>query len=768
LKGKTISNYRVLDKIGSGGMGEVYKALDTKLKRPIVLKFLPVELTSNPEFRERFEREAQAAAALNHPNIITIYEINQFEGRLYIAMEFIEGETLKDITIRNSKLKTDCRGEVTSPIHMKKKESKVTLPLHMDRIINIAIQICEGLDEAHKRGVIHRDIKPQNIIIDSEERIKILDFGLAKLEGVTGLTKEFYTLGTLNYMSPEQINGEELDQRSDIWSLGVVLFELIAQELPFGGDTPQATIHSILNKEPESLVNLSSNIPENMARVIKKALEKNIFKRYKSAEEMKIDLQSLVNKDDIRVPERLESKIKNSIAVLAFTDMSPKRDQEYFCDGIAEELINRLTGIEGLKVASRTSSFYFKGKDVDIFGIGQRLRVDTLLEGSVRKIKNRLRISIQLVDVTDGYYLWSERYDREQKDIFAIQEEITTAIVENLKVKLLGEEKEKSRKRYTENPEAYLLYLKGRYFWNRRYEGGLKTSIEFFQQAIEKDPLYSLPYVGIADSLNILGFYGFLPPHEAFKKAKASAIKALEIDDKLGEAYSSLGWITTFYDWNWQEAEANYLRAIELNPKYATAHVWYAMHLIALGREKESIAKARYALELDPLSLIINSMLGVILILARRYDEATEQLIKTLEMDPNFLLARIWMGETYLFKGYYQEAIVEFQKAITVSSDMTYALSDLGCAYASAGQKEEALKIIARFNEMAKSTYVSNVQIAQVYVRLGMKDKVFSHFEQALQDRDSFMVWLKMAPHLDRVRSDKRFNDFLKKVGLNH
>ncbi|MFQ6008621.1 MAG: protein kinase [Candidatus Zixiibacteriota bacterium] len=498
--GKTISHYKVLEKLGAGGMGVVYKAEDTRLKRCVVLKFLPPELTRDEEAKERFVNEAQAASALDHPNICTIYEIDETkDGQMFIAMACYEGETLKSI-IDNRRLM-------------------------IEEAVGIAIQIAQGLAKAHEQGIVHRDIKPANIIVTKDGVVKILDFGLAKLTGVTQLTKTGTTLGTVAYMSPEQAQGVTVDHRTDIWSLGVGLYQMVSGELPFRGEYEQAVIYSILNEEPEE----TSEIPANLQQIVAKALAKEPDERYQQMDDMLTDLSTLRKELESASTQVTVSKEKPApaIAVLPFVNMSADPENEYFCDGMAEELIDAFTKLEGLRVVSRTSAFSFKGKELKIQKIGEELKVSHVLEGSVRKAGKRLRITAQLINVDDGYHLWSQKYDRELEDVFAIQDDIAETIVDTLKVKLVGEKEVPLIKRYTENVEAYQLYLKGRYFWNKRHQGELQQAMAFFNQTIEKEPTHALAYTGLADSFFIIGHYCYLPPKEAFLKAKAFAQKAL-------------------------------------------------------------------------------------------------------------------------------------------------------------------------------------------------------------------------------------------------
>jgi len=745
--GKVISHYKILEKLGEGGMGEVYLAEDTKLNRRVALKFLPAQLASDEEFKERFKREAQAAA-LNHPNIITIHEVAEYENRPYIAMEYVEGESLKNLITKKD--------------------------LSINKVIDLTMQICEGLAKAHQSGIVHRDVKPQNVLIDKDDRVRILDFGLAKLKRDAMLTQIGTTLGTVAYMSPEQTRGEEVDHRTDIWALGVVLYEMLAGQMPFKGEHEQAVIYSILNVDPQPMLDLRTGLPRELGQIVYRALAKDPGERYQLMNNLLVDLRQLKNELESGITKTMLTKEKPSpsIAVLPFNNLSADKEQEYFCDGMAEEIINALTHLEGLRVVARTSAFSFRGKEIDIREIGRKLNVRTVLEGSVQKAGNRIRITAQLVNVADGYHLWSERYDRDigelccPEDIFAIQDEISLAIVDKLKVKLLGGEKAKLVKRHTEDLGAYNFYLKGRYFWNRRYEGGLQKGIECFQQAIEKDPLYALAYAGTADCYVLLGHYGWLPPKEAYPRARAAAEKALEIDDTLAEAHASMGWIRTFHDWDWAAAENEFRRALDLNPNYATGHEWYAVHLGNIGRLDEAIAEVKRALELDPLSLIINAIEGLAYTWSRQYDKAIDKCRKTLEMDPNFLLAYLFQAWAYAAKGMWEETITSAQKAVTLSGEGPFALWTLGIAYAMSGQENQALKMLDRLDELSKQRYVSPYCKAMIYVGLGDMDQAFDYLEKAYLERESFMATINTLPFFDNVRSDPRFKALLKKIGL--
>jgi serine/threonine protein kinase/Flp pilus assembly protein TadD len=741
--GKTISHYKILAKLGGGGMGIVYKAEDTKLNRPVALKFLPLSVSADQKAKKRFLLEAQAASALDHPNICTIHEIAEtVDGQMYIVMACYEGETLKN------KIKSG--------------------PLNLKESIDISSQIAGGLSAAHNHNIIHRDIKSANIFVTNEGLVKILDFGLAKLSGQVDFTKTGTTVGTIAYLSPEQAKGEEVDHRTDIWSLGIVMHEMLTGQLPFKGDYEQSVMYSIINEKPEPLKSILPEIPNEIESIINKALAKNREERFQQIDKIANELQELKKKmgSDKFKSKDIEKEQIPSIAVLPFIDMSPQKDQEYFCEGMAEELINALTKMSGLHVVSRTSSFQFKEKGYNIQEIGKKLNVKSVLEGAVRKAGSRIRITAQLVNTEDGYHLWSEKFDRDMEDIFVIQDEISLKIVENLKVKLFGSEKTKLLKRHTVDQEAFQLYLKGRYFWKRRHQVGYENAIQFFQQAIDKDPLYALPYIGMADCYNFLGCYGFLPPTKAYPIAKAAIKKALEIDDILGEAHTSLGWIKMFFDWDWQAAEREFKHAISLNPNYPWAHTWYGLCNMMTGQFDKAIKETKRAQELNPLETMVNAMVGLANYVARKYDIAIDQYCETLKMDPNNPLVYLFQGVTYLAKLMWEEATLAFEKLVNLSGRSPFALGFLGMAHAMSGQKEDARKILDQLNRLSKERYVSSLHIALIYIGLDQRDKVFEQLQKAYRERESFLALLKTWPQYDSLRSDPRFDELIKKIGF--
>ncbi len=740
--GTTVSHYRLISKIGAGGMGEVYLAEDIELKRKVALKFLSAQLCQDPECRARFTLEARAAARLNHPGILVIHEVGEYQNNPYFVMEYIDGQPLSAFI-------------------------KSTQP-SLENIISLAVQMADGLNEAHLNDIIHRDINPGNILIDKTGRPKILDFGLAAIRGNEPVADSQVTLGTIAYMSPEQSRGEPVDHRSDIFSFGSLLYEMITGKLPFPGEYEAAVFYAIAYTEPEPLTRYRPNIPQELQNIIEKALKKDPAQRYQEILELIDDLKAILKLLE-PVTGRESSGFPTgypSIAVLPFSNLSADKEQEYFCDGMAEEIINALSAIEGLFVVARTSAFSYKGKLFDIREIGRKLGVGTVLEGSVRKAGQRLRITSQLIDVASGYHLWSEKFDRDIEDIFVIQDEISLAIVENLKVKLLAGEKDKLTKRYTVNPEAYSLYLKGRYFWNRRYEGGLQKGIECFEQAIAKDPLYAPAYVGIADCYNQYGLFGYKPAKEAYEISKKAVARALEIDDTLSEAYSCLGWIKTFYDWEWAEAEKAFLKALKLNPHSAITHNWYGLFLAITGRVEESMKEGDRSLELDPVSLILNAVRGLGYYWTRENDKGIELLKKTLEMDPGFSLAHLFLGMAYSGNRLWVEAIAAMKKFLALSMNSPIGMGHLGLIYGLSGNKEEARQILNQLTEMAPHRFVSPLFMALAHMGLRDSDRAFEFLRKAVAERDSWIATLRYAPFFDPFRSDSRYKKLLMEIGL--
>jgi serine/threonine protein kinase/tetratricopeptide (TPR) repeat protein len=742
--GKTFSHYRILEKIGEGGMGIVYKAEDTRLKRLAALKFLPPALTRNEEARERFAREARAAAALDHPHICTVYDIDEHEGQTFMAMAYIEGRSLK--------------------------ERIAAGPLPVAEAIEIAKQVAEGLRAAHEKGIIHRDIKPANIMLTEKGQAKIMDFGLAKLEWAADLTRTLTIMGTAAYMSPEQARGEKVDPATDIWSLGCVLFEMLAGRRPFPGDSERAAVQAILHDEPPPISKLRPDVPPELDVILSRCLHKNPGGRFRDAASLIAALESIVGRRTAVSPSILNSKKRPpSIAVLPFIDMSPQKDQEYFCDGIAEELINALTHVRDLRVVARTSAFAFKGKNQDVREIGKTLNVTAVLEGSIRKAENRLRVTAQLINVEDGYHVWSERFDREMADIFAVQDEISKAIVDNLKVKLLAEEKAALEKRRTDDPEAYNLYLKGLYFVYKPSAEAYKKALGFFGQAIERDPSFALAWAGIATVHASTGILNLAPPTEMMPKAKAALQKALEWDDELAEAHAQKASIAFYFDWDWETADRSYKRAIAINPGYAAAHGWYAWNCLARGRNDEAIREIKLAQNLDPLMPLLYTFSVGIHGASGRLDEAIEDFHKATELDPNIGLAYFHAGVAFFRKGLMDEASAALQKGIELAVYAGWAEANLGLIALAKGERDKARRILDDLLEQKKKKpHVSSTCIAFLWGALGDFDKAFEYFDKAYEERDSVMVYVHIYTdfYAPEMRRDPRFKTLLRKMKL--
>jgi TolB-like protein/tetratricopeptide (TPR) repeat protein len=742
--GKTVSHYRITRELGAGGMGVVYEAVDTRLDRTVALKFLPPQTTSDPVAKARFVHEAKAAAALGHPNICTIHEIDEFEGQSFIAMECCEGETLKEKIAKG--------------------------PMKFDETLDIAKQMAQGLAKAHEQGIVHRDIKPANIFLTSDGLVKILDFGLATSSAAIKVTKTGTTLGTISYMSPEQARGLSADHRSDIWSFGVILYEILSGKPPFKGEYEQGIVYQILNQDHQPLDRLNLGLPVGLDLIVDKTLAKDPPDRYQSMAELREDLNSVEQRMENRKPEGTSglSAPQPCIAVLPFVNMSADPEQEYFCDGMAEEIINVLTKVEGLRVVARTSAFFFKGKTQDVRVIGNNLNATVVLEGSVRKAGTQLRITAQLIGVEDGYHIWSESYDRRQEDVFAIQDEISEAIAEALKVRLVTKPKPVIEKDHHVDFEAYNLYLKGRYLWNKRSEVGLKSAIDYFQQAIEVDPTYALPYSGVADCYIILAAFGFLSPREAIPCAKAAASRALEINETLGEAHTSLAFVLACYEWDWKGAEKEYKRAIELNPSYATTFQWYAYLLRNMGRGgDETIVASERAVELDPLSFPIVASSGYSYYALRQYDKAGEICLTVLEIEPEFTMARSILGMVYSQKGWPSKALDEWKLSAEFSNGAPEDMACLGLGYALAGMEEEARTILDEFNDRANQEYVPPCFFAMIHAGLDEKDRVIDWLNRAYEVHDYYLSYHLIDPMYDQMRDDARFADLMRRIGLD-
>jgi eukaryotic-like serine/threonine-protein kinase len=797
--GQTISHYRIVEKLGEGGMGVVYKAEDTKLKRIVAVKFLPRRLSVHGEERERFIQEAQAASALNHPNICIIHEIDEAEDESFIVMEYLDGVTL---------------GEW---IRKKAEQSGGYRKLGIKETIDLAVQIAEGLEKAHEKGIIHRDVKSENIMVTGDGRAKIMDFGLAKLKGVSKLTKAGSTVGTVAYMSPEQVEGIETDHRTDIFSFGVVFYEMLSGHVPFRAAHETAMMYEIINVEPQSLIDQHKGIEPELNRVVMKCLEKDREERYQSMREVAVDLKRYRRDSEGRRIERISdvreapptsvltgsgeppqrSKTKwlrigvaslgaillvslgiylfipratsiDSIAVLPFENVGADPNTEYVTDGITESLINTLSQLSNLTVMSSSSVFRYKGKDVDPQKAGKELGVRAVLRGRVTQRGDNLQISAELVDVSNNSHIWGGQYNKTLSDILDVQEEISKDISRQLSLKLVGDDEKKLAKRSTEDTEAYQFYLKGRFHWNKRKAEDLQKAVGYFNQAIEKDPQYALAYAGLASAYAILPEYSSLPAGEFIPKAEAASKKALELDATLAEPHAVLGLIKFEYQWDWEGAEKELKRAMELDPNYPTAYHWYSNSLEEQGRLEEALAWIRRAQDLDPLSTVISSNAGEVLSFMQRHEDAIEQLNKTLELDPTFPAALVVLGDLYAQQNKYDDAIGALQRVRQIlGADNPYGAGDLGYVYAKAGKRNEAIDILNHLLEFSRKGSALSVQIAYVYAGLGDKEQAFAWLEKGYHERNAQLGYLKIDPIWNSLRSDSRYTALLKRMGLD-
>jgi serine/threonine-protein kinase len=748
--GARLGPYEILAPIGQGGMGEVYRARDSRLERDVAIKILPEHLARNPDALARFEREAKAVAALSHPNILAIHDFGREQGISYAVTELLEGETVRARVERS--------------------------PLGWRRAVETAVAVADGLSAAHAKGLVHRDIKPENVFLTTDGRVKILDFGLARWRPMEGapaavtVTDPGTILGTTAYMSPEQVRGEDLEPASDIFSLGCVLYEMVTGQQAFARKSGAETMAAILNHEPPQLSDTGRHAPPELDRVLVHCLEKNPLERFQSARDLAFALKAVLSGSTITKtigPPR-KSKAIESLAVLPFVNETADPNTEYLSDGITDSLINHLSQLPKLRVMARSTVFRYHQQSDDPQKIGRELNVRAVLAGRVAQRGDSLIIRTELVDVTDGSRLWGEHYNRKLADLLEIEEEIAREITAKLRLRLSGKQQKKLQKRATESTEAYQLYLKGRYSWNKRTIGAIQKGIEFFEQAIAEDPHFALAHAGLADCYELLGWLAALPPREVLPKAKAAAVRALEIDVSLAEAHASLAAVLSVYDWDWPAAGRAFEKAIRLNPSYATAHHWYAVDYLApLGRLEEAVASAERARDLEPLSLSINTTLGLILFFARRYDQAVQQCRKTLELFPKFYMAYWFLSMVYQQQSRWNEAIEAVQKAIEFSRSSPVMLAALGHAYALSGRPDEARKLLDQVTALRSSTYVSPLDEAVVHLGLNEHDAAFEALDRACDERTGRLIWMQVHPLYDPLRADPRFAGLLRRLNFS-
>lgn len=796
LIGRVISHYRIIKFLSAGGMGEIYLADDIQLERTVAIKVLPADVASDKDRMNAFVREAKAASAIDHPNIVHVYEIYQADDINFIAMQYVEGETLG------------------SKINGK--------PLDINEFLQIGIQIMEAISEAHARGIVHRDLKPANIMISNKGYVKLLDFGLARIQKIPDgsefsqvqtwtKSKPGVVAGTISYMSPEQALGKKIDHRTDIFSMGVVFYEMATGQKPFTGSNPTETIDKIVHSQPESITRFNYNVPQELERIIRKCLEKEPDRRYQSAADVLIDLKNLKRDlDSSNIKKQIErgttetitpSKHKywipialfiiaaviggmfyyrshfannreiHTLAVLPFRNLNLDPQTEYLSDGITDSIINNLSPLSQIRVMSRGTVFNYKNKEVDPRQINKDLGVDGVVTGELLQQADRLRVRVNLVDARDGTALWGAQYSRALEDMLSMQSEISKEISNQLRLKLTKKDEDLLAKNYTTDSEAYQLYLKGQFFIMQRTPASIDTAMSFFQKAIDKDPTYALAYNGKADCYNYLGITGAilggLPPKQVMPQAKELALKAIQLDDSLAQAHRTLGHIHLNYDLDWNAAEKELNKSLELNPNDPLTYTYKTFWFISLGRNEEAHVSMQRFKELDPGTFpgtVIST--GIQHYWMHEYDVAIEELKLVKEMSPNYPSPYYWLGLAQVEKKNYNDAIKAFQSVVQLSHRAPVALTGLGIGYARAGMMKEADDVLNELLNKPKNVYIPEFYLATMYTAMGKKDEAFAWLNKAYEERANGLTVVKVFPLLNDLRSDPRFDDLLKRLKL--
>lgn len=744
MLGRVLSHYEILDKLGAGGMGVVYRARDQRLDREVALKLLAPAILTDESARKRFRQEAMALSRLSHPNIATVHDFDSDGGIDFLVMEHVEGETLAARLRRGAIEEAETRA--------------------------IGIQIAEALEEAHDRGVVHRDLKPGNVVVTPKGRVKILDFGLAKLlrvgDGVDTVTSSVAGAwsGTLPYMPPEQLEGKEAGAEGDLYALGAMLYEMIAGRRPFTDPSPARLMTAILSERPPVLGMAGGpTVSGSLQSLVMQLLEKSPARRPRSARDVAAALRAPMAPGGGPSAAPVTGR---GLVVLPLENLSGDPEQEFFADGMTEELISGLAQIQALRIISRTSAMRYKRTQKTIQEIGRELNVDTVVEGSVRRHGERVRITAQLIEIATDRHLWAKSYERDLKDVLALQGEVAQAIALEIKGKLTPEEEARLAQAHTVDPKAYEAYLKGRHHWNKRTDESLLRSLEYFREAVDVDPAWAIAHVGLADAYNVMGFYGTLPPGDTFPKAKIAATAALRLDPELAEAHSALGYVQHYYEWDWEASERSFRKALSRNDQNAYIHLFYMNLLGAIGRVEESFAEVDRAYELDPHSMIIGTARGWARFYARDYDAAIHHIRKLIEFEPDFSTAHAWISAVYDARGEYDLALAAATRAAQLTARGPWSLTGMGRALAGLGRRSETEAILGEMRELASRRYVSAYDLALVAEGLGETQEALDLLERAYANRANMLVLMRVDPRWDRIRSHPRFQEIERRMAF--